>query len=625
MQAAAPFMSGFVLYLLSFSGSFFAFRKANKLINRKSFVHALVFLFIGVFMGLTFFIVNNYGGKTIALPTSVSEPFDGSNNPMGVPQGIVPGRVVWAWNPDATNSQMTNVPGDAYWDFHNNDTLIIRGMVDQSILTLTEKESYEDAWNAIFTYHNERKSAQSHGYIQGERVFVKINQGTAAWLVNTEPEYGWPSSGGLAAINQSWKRHYFGATETGPFVVLTILRHLVNFAGVPQENIYVGDPMGIIFKHNFDIWYGEFPNIKYIDKRGNDHNRYPITPADEPSMFYSDQGEVLGESDETFFSFMEEVEYMINVAAFKPHKLGGVTFTAKNHFGSITRNAASHLHPSLISTANEGMVPNNEGYQNYRVKVDIMGHKYLGRNTMLFIIEGLFGGSENEVLRPIKYFMEPFNGDWSNSIFMSIDQVALESVAYDFLRAEFDGETNPGLEGNYPDWPNWYGVDDYLHQAADPANWPNGFVYNPDGEGSLMSLGVHEHWNNKTDKQYSGNLGLDGGIELVQVAGFTAPVSVENMGFAEAPFSLLSYPNPFTDQFTVLVKTTKSSEFVMEIHDLQGRMVAAENLGRLEYGEHRIGFDARDLRLSQGIYILQVIQYMEGSRHVQTQKLKLTQ
>ena len=31
----------------------------------------------------------------------------------------------------------------------------------------------------------------------------------------------------------------------------------------------------------------------------------------------------------------------------------------------------------------------------------------------------------------------------------------------------------------------------------------------------LKSLGTHEHWNNAIDKQYSRNLGLNTGIELV--------------------------------------------------------------------------------------------------------------
>jgi hypothetical protein len=36
-------------------------------------------------------------------------------------------------------------------------------------------------------------------------------------------------------------------------------------------------------------------------------------------------------------------------------------------------------------------------------------------------------------------------------------------------------------------------------------------------DGFPHSLGVHEHWNNGTDKKYSGNLGKAHGIELFQV------------------------------------------------------------------------------------------------------------
>ena len=39
--------------------------------------------------------------------------------------------------------------------------------------------------------------------------------------------------------------------------------------------------------------------------------------------------------------------------------------------------------------------------------------------------------------------------------------------------------------------------------------------YNGNGE-RITNLGVHEHWNNPTDKQYSRNLGADQGIELIQ-------------------------------------------------------------------------------------------------------------
>ena len=56
---------------------------------------------------------------------------------------------------------------------------------------------------------------------------------------------------------------------------------------------------------------------------------------------------------------------------------------------------------------------------------------------------------------------------------------------------------------------------DYLSQCASSEYWPEGIVYDPEGDGTPMgSLGVFEHWNNPTDRKYSRNLGTGEGIEL---------------------------------------------------------------------------------------------------------------
>ncbi|HEX7584294.1 MAG TPA: hypothetical protein VF373_06360 [Prolixibacteraceae bacterium] len=102
-------------------------------------------------------------------------------------------------------------------------------------------------------------------------------------------------------------------------------------------------------------------------------------------------------------------------------------------------------------------------YGMYRVLTDIMGHEKLGRNTVLFIVDGLWGGVE-ATDRGYKWKSAPFNNDWPNSLFVSQDEVALESVCLDFLRAE--ALVNTAFE-NRPFFP---AVDDYLHQAADKAN-----------------------------------------------------------------------------------------------------------------------------------------------------------
>ncbi len=138
-----------------------------------------------------------------------------------------------------------------------------------------------------------------------------------------------------------------------------------------------------------------------------------------------------------------------------------------------------------------------------------MAYRYLGQNTLLYMVDGLWGGPE-ATMKPVKWKTAPFNNDWSSSLFISQDQVALESVCFDFLRTEFTEANHPGLA-----FPNYPAADDYLHQAADSANWPEGILYDPENDGTVIgSLGTHEHWNDPLKKQYSRNLGMDYGIEL---------------------------------------------------------------------------------------------------------------
>jgi hypothetical protein len=139
----------------------------------------------------------------------------------------------------------------------------------------------------------------------------------------------------------------------------------------------------------------------------------------------------------------------------------------------------------------------------YNTLVDLMGHEQLGGKTMLFMIDGLYG-AEDQSSEPNRFQSAPFNNDWTSSLFVSQDGVAIDSVALDFLRNE---PTVTELEE---------AADNYLHEAAQAGNPPSGTFYDPEGDGtSLTSLGVHEHWNNATDKQYSRNLATGEGIELV--------------------------------------------------------------------------------------------------------------
>jgi len=55
---------------------------------------------------------------------------------------------------------------------------------------------------------------------------------------------------------------------------------------------------------------------------------------------------------------------------------------AKNHFGSHTRDAASHLHSGLIAPLEMEQGIDRPGYGLYRVQVDLMSHSLLGKKAL---------------------------------------------------------------------------------------------------------------------------------------------------------------------------------------------------------------------------------------------------
>ena len=50
-------------------------------------------------------------------------------------------------------------------------------------------------------------------------------------------------------------------------------------------------------------------------------------------------------------------------------------------------------------------MPNNAGYHKYRVFVDLMGSKYLGRTLCCMLLTDYIGGGSSEGGPPVKYFM----------------------------------------------------------------------------------------------------------------------------------------------------------------------------------------------------------------------------
>jgi hypothetical protein len=218
-------------------------------------------------------------------------------------------------------------------------------------------------------------------------------------------------------------------------------------------------------------------------------------------------------------------DYLINFAVLKGHSFG-ITVCGKNWYGALLRCPDGYYRDAngqnqggtlnYLNMHSSGPDPGSSGTPgmgHYRAIVDLMAHPALGDKTLLYLVDGLFAGYFWDS-HPYKWKMTPFNTNWPASLFASQDPVAIDSVCYDFLLTEWpnvvrNGRTAAGdaLQG---------GAEDYLHEAALADAPPSGTFYDPGRTGTrLASLGVHEHWNNSTNKQYSRNLGTGDGIELV--------------------------------------------------------------------------------------------------------------
>ena len=246
--------------------------------------------------------------------------------------------------------------------------------------------------------------------------------------------------------------------NTSPQMVIAVLKQLVGVIGVSQSDITVCDTLAYLVHEYHDILHGAFPEVRYEDFGGK-FGRIQVKASTVP-LYWSCRPQGKG-ADHVPTSFAE-AEYMVNLAQLKAHTATGVTLCGKNHFGSLVRWPVQQGYYDMHSRSFLKEV------NLYREQVDLMGHAHLGGKTVLYLIDGLFSGKHPMDPVPRKWSSAPFHGTWTSSLLASQDPVAIDSVGFDFLWAE------------YPDFPRVRGVDDYLHEAALAANPPSGTFYDPD-------------------------------------------------------------------------------------------------------------------------------------------------
>jgi hypothetical protein len=493
-RVAQPLAAGFVVWLLGLIGSVTAWRWAKRLLRQSRYVVAGLALAAAVMA--IYWPISVTGERAVKAAQFV--PVDPANAPIGVGKGIHPGRVVWVYDPELCDRHGSS---GRWWTDQRTDPNVAHRMMSRAIRELTGITDEAQAWDALFRQFNLMHHGEDTPYQAGEKIAIKVNNIFSR-------SYAWGSS-------QS-------TNSPCPQMLYALLWQLVVVAGVLDSDIAVYD---CIFYHGdpvYDYCHGDFPGVRFAEGDATDRSGYESGPGPDPGqrelvvadpnarIYYGDPNLVCDSGLACLPTVVSEAKYMINICLPRPHTdLAGVTLCAKNLFGSVWHPThwsqyygwnPEFMHAAVAAYDFTGGIKARP-MGSYNALVDLLGHEKLGGKTLLFFAESLRN----------RYRSAPFSGGLSCSLFVSQDGVAIDSVLVDFLRAETSVPAGA--------------IDNYLHEAALANDPPSGTFYDPEGDGTrLESLGVHEHWNNPRDRQYSRNLGTGEGIELIQAIG-PEPVS----------------------------------------------------------------------------------------------------
>jgi hypothetical protein len=544
---------------------------------------------------------------------SLFVPTDSANSPIGTARGIFPGRVVWMR--DSTAAHWNGTSGN-WWNDANTNQTAVDSMLSRSLQSLTGQSSDVASWNALFEYFNVQHNKGSVGYAAGEKIAVKININNSA------------SVGGSG-----------NASVASPQMVFSLLKQLVNNAGVPDSSITFYDLIRYMPDPIFSKCKAQFPHVHFMgwvdtlgrEKYVRDSSTY-LHWSDSLTLEKDASVSAKGGNRTFLPTAVSKATYLINLANLKAHSYAGMTCCAKNHFGTLSVDDdfgnpyiwaphAAGVHTYVVVHSgtqwSAQLVFAKRPMGSYNALVDLMGHKDLGGNTFLFMVDALYAVKNehgDNLDNTSRWKSAPFNNNWTSSLFLSQDNVAIESVCLDFLRTE--QKANPT---NYTLTTG--AVDNYLHEAALANNPPSGTYYSPSGDSvRLQSLGVHEHWNNAVAKKYTRNLNpsTGTGIEMVSLQP-TIITSVALGTTVPSAFALRqNYPNPFNPTTMITYELSVRGSVSLKVYDALGREIATLVNKEQTAGTYAVPFNAVHLPSGVYFYRLQV-----SGMYTETKKLIL--
>ena len=314
-----------------------------------------------------------YLQKSPTLPTPTLAPTPAPTNTIPAPLGP---RVVHVRDQGATSWGGET----AYWNFVNQT--LVNEMVDEGLMALTGATTVADAWRALIP-----------NYRAGQIVAIKINLNNSTSCDDAD-----------------------GQIDALVHPVNAIIRGL-KLIGVPEAAICVFDasrriPTQLV---NGCLYSG----VVFRDAGCRQGAGWSSTAV----VFQPPAGVTM--PPQTFLdNVVVGCSYLINMPILKPHGIAGVSLTFKNHFGDITNPWNLHDYIGLDWS---------QYRTDYNPLVDMFRSPHLGGKTVLILADALFAAKGFEA-KPTTW--STFGNQVPNSVFLSVDPVAMDCVLCDFLEAE---------------------------------------------------------------------------------------------------------------------------------------------------------------------------------------------
>jgi hypothetical protein len=317
-------------------------------------------------------------------------------------KNIPASRVVQIHDPDVT-----------YWDFSTGyygdyvNQSLVNTMVDRGVCELTGLADPVSAWQRIMS-----------SYQSGDKIAIRVN-------FNNCFSY-YPSGNMIDSIIEPINSIISGLTRIG----------------VPAADIRVYDASRTLpDRFTSGLLY---PGVKFYDDQGQNGNLIATFNSTDPSRIISFSNPSVPSHEVT--DVLIEAQHLISVPLLKAHSTG-VSGAFKIHLGTINGPYYEDIHPYLYDLDKNPLV-------------DIFKNINIRDKTRLIVGDGLFGAKKYDAT-PESWSI--FGNKSPNTLFFSLDPVALDTIMQDLLHTQWPTGSMP------PD------DHDHLHCAF------------------RQGLGIHEH------------------------------------------------------------------------------------------------------------------------------------